>query len=185
MFTTIAYGVPYFERLPGGMAGTLVAGHMPRLIAEPQAYAFEEAVPGPTDVSPLNPEVSKQRFNVPVQIESNDMLVTLRSDTTGVIDEVLAWLSGESPTLGRRRTSVTSGLGELLTVTSRRLMFTQIGLPRKIADRTGPALRGNGQPGVADVDGLLLPAGRQQRHRRRSPRSSATAPLEAHERAPR
>src|SRR5271165_6989750 len=84
VFTTLAYGVPYFERLPGGMSGTLVANHMPRLISEPRAYALEEAVPGPTDVSPENPEVSKLRFEVPVRIESNDMLVTLRSDSTGV-----------------------------------------------------------------------------------------------------
>ncbi len=133
VFTTVAYGVPYFERLPGGMTGTLVAAHMPRLISEPQVYAFEEAVPAPTDVSPLNPEVVKQRFNVPVRIEANDMLVTLRSDTTSVIDEVLAWLSGESAILGGQNVGP-SGLGELLTVTSRRLMFTQTGLPRKIAD---------------------------------------------------
>src|SRR6202008_1929969 len=32
VFMSVAYGVPYFERLPGGMAGTIVASHMPRLI---------------------------------------------------------------------------------------------------------------------------------------------------------
>ena len=62
-------------------------------------------MPGPTDVSPLNPEVSKQRFNVPVQIESNDMLVTLRSDSTGVIDEVLAGCRAKA----RRSPGRTSG----------------------------------------------------------------------------
>jgi len=136
VFTTVAYGVPYFERLPGGMAGTLVAKHMPRLISEPQLYALEEAVPGPTDVSPENPEVSKLRFDVPVQIESNDMLVTLRSDSSEIIDDVLAWLAGESSTLAGVDVG-DSELGELLTVTSRRLMFTQIGLPRKIAEEQG------------------------------------------------
>jgi hypothetical protein len=136
VFTTVAYGIPYFERLPGGMAGTLVAGHMPRLISEPSAYALEEAVPGPTDVSPENPEVSKARFDVPVQIESNDMLVTLRSDSTAVIDDVLAWLSGESSTLAGENVG-NSELGELLAVTSRRLMFTQIGLPRTLAEEHG------------------------------------------------
>jgi hypothetical protein len=136
VFTTVAYGVPYFERLPGGMAGMLVAKHMPRLISEPQLYALEEAVPGPTDVSPENPEVSKLRFNIPVQIESNDMLVTLRSDSTEIIDDVLTWLSGESSTLAGESVG-SSELGELLTVTSRRLMFTQIGLPRKVAEEQG------------------------------------------------
>ncbi len=113
VFVTIAYGVPYFERLPGGMAGALVSGHMPRLVSEPELYALEEAVPGPTDVSAANPGITKERFNVPVQIESNDMLVTLRSDSTEVIDDVLAWLAGESSTLagqnvgelGTRRTA--------------------------------------------------------------------------------
>ncbi|HTU80461.1 MAG TPA: hypothetical protein VMF09_17060 [Solirubrobacteraceae bacterium] len=133
VFLTLAYGVPYFERLPGGMAGTLVSAHMPRLSAEPQSYALEEAVPGPTDVCPQNPEVTKLRFNVPVQIESNDMLVTLRSDSTEVIDDVLAWLSGESSTLAGQDVGE-SGVGELLSVTSRRLMFTQIGLPRVLAE---------------------------------------------------
>ena len=110
--------------------------HMPRLLSEPQAYALEEAVPGPTDVSPENPEVSKLRFDIPVQIESNDMLVTLRSDSTEIIDDVLAWLSGESSTLAGEELG-SSGLRELLTVTSRRLMFTQIGLPRTLAEEQG------------------------------------------------
>jgi hypothetical protein len=133
VFTSVAYGIPYFEQLPGGMAGTLVAEHMPRLISEPQSYALEEAVPGPTDVSPENPGVTKARFNIPVQIESNDMLVSLRSDSTEILDDVLAWLSGESSTLAGENVG-SSELGELLTVTSRRLMFTQMGLPRKIAE---------------------------------------------------
>src|SRR6185312_12612707 len=49
VFVTVAYGIPYFERLPGGMTGTLVAGNMPRLTSDPQRYVLEEAVPGPTD----------------------------------------------------------------------------------------------------------------------------------------
>ncbi|HLH14580.1 MAG TPA: hypothetical protein VKV16_07295 [Solirubrobacteraceae bacterium] len=133
VFATVAYGVPYLERLPGGLDGALVAAHMPRLASEPQSYAFAEAVPGPTDVSPANPEVTKQRFQIPVQIESNDMLVTLRSDSTQAIDEALAWLAGESSTLAGANVGG-SGLGELLSVTSRRLTFTQIGLPRRLAE---------------------------------------------------
>ncbi len=136
VFTTVAYGVPFFERLPGGMVGPLVSANMPRLIAEPQRFAFEEAVPGPTDVAPSNPAISKQRFNVPVVIEANDMLITLRSDSTEVIDDVLSWLSGGSTTLGGS-TVGESGLAGLLTVTSSRLMFNQQGLPRKIAEEHG------------------------------------------------
>jgi hypothetical protein len=133
VFTTIAYGIPYFERLPGGMAGALVAGHMPRLRTEPERYVLEEAVPGPTDVSPLNPGVTKERFAVPVQIEANDVLLTLRSDSTAIIDDVLNWLSGGSSTLAGAEVG-SSGLGGLLSVTSRRLTFVQQGLPRRIAE---------------------------------------------------
>jgi hypothetical protein len=133
VFMTLAYGVPYFERLPGGMSGALVAANMPRLVAEPQRYAFEEAVPGPTDVSPLNPGVQKLRFDVPVRIESNDMVLSLRGDSTEVIDEVLSWLAGESSTLAGAQVG-SSGLGGLLSITSRRLMFVQQGLPRKLAE---------------------------------------------------
>jgi hypothetical protein len=133
VFMTVAYGVPYFERLPGGIHGALVSAHMPRLAAEPQRYAFEEAIPGPTDVSPLNPEVSKLRFDVPVRIEGNDMVLMLRSDSTAVIDEALSWLAGETTTLAGTQVGG-SGLGGLLSVTSRRLMFVQQGLPRRLAE---------------------------------------------------
>ena len=136
VFTSVSYGIPYFERLPGGMAGPLVKAFIPGLSSEPQRYALEEAVPAPTDVSPANPEVTKLRFNVPVRIEGNDMLVTLRSDHTEVLDDVLAWLAGESETLAGGSVGE-SGLGELITVTSRRLMFNQIGLPRAVADAQG------------------------------------------------
>ena len=133
MFTFVSYGIPYFEALPGGMTGPLVSQHIPRLLSNPQRYALEEAVPGPTDVSPANPAVTKLRFNVPVQIEANDMLVTMRSDHTSVIDEALSWLVGESETLAGAPAGE-SGLGGLLTVTSRRLMFNQPGLPRAVAE---------------------------------------------------
>ncbi len=133
VFVAVAYGIPYFERLPGGMSGTLVSGHMPRLLSEPQRFVLEEAVPGPTDVSAENPGVTKLRFGVPVQIESNDMLLTLRSDSSEIIDDVLAWLTGASSSLAGQEIG-NSGLGELMSVTSRRLMFVQEGLPRKIAE---------------------------------------------------
>ncbi len=133
VFMTIAYGIPYFERLPGGMAGALVAEHMPRLRTEPERYVLEEAVPGPTDVSSLNPGITKERFAVPVQIESNDVLLTLRSDSTAIIDDVLNWLSGEASTLAGAEVG-SSGLAGLLTITSRRLTFVQRGLPRKLAE---------------------------------------------------
>jgi hypothetical protein len=50
VFTTIGYGLPYFARLPGGITGALVSSHLPRMVNAPTRFAFEEAVPGPTDV---------------------------------------------------------------------------------------------------------------------------------------
>jgi hypothetical protein len=134
VFMTVAYGIPYFEGLPGGFSGSLVGAHMPRLAAEPERPALEEAVPGPTDVSPENPGITKQRFNVPVQIESNDMLLTLRSDSSEILDDVLSWLTEADTTLAGVEAG-DSGLGELLQVTSRRLMFVEQGLPRAIAQK--------------------------------------------------
>ena len=78
LVTFVAYGLPYFSRLPGGVNGKLVASHMPRLVSDTSTYVLEEAVPGPTDVSPANPEIHKLRYNVDVVIEHNDLLFTLR-----------------------------------------------------------------------------------------------------------
>src|SRR2546430_7168659 len=77
VFTFVAYGVPYFKRLPGAV----VSAHMP-LTNDTHAPVLEEAVPCPTDVVAGN-GVTKKKFNVPVAIESNDMLFTLRSDSPG------------------------------------------------------------------------------------------------------
>lgn len=132
VFTFISYGIPYFQRLPGGMAGALASEHIPRLLEDPTRFALEEAVPGPTDVSSANPGVGKATFNVPVQIESNDMLLTLRSDSTANIEDVLGWLLGRRATLNGSKAG-TSGLRGLLKITSRRLMFQQRGLPWQLA----------------------------------------------------
>src|SRR5579884_782781 len=94
IFTFIAYGLPYFRKLPGGLTGSLVSSHMPRLLSNTSRYALEEAVPGPTDVSPQNPAITKQTFNVPVTIESNDLVFTFRSDSLNIINDVVNWLLG-------------------------------------------------------------------------------------------
>ena len=58
LVTFVAYGLPYFDRLPGGPQGRLVSRHMPRLLSDTSRYVLEEAVPGPTDVSPANPGIT-------------------------------------------------------------------------------------------------------------------------------
>lgn len=132
VFTFVSYGLPYFSRLPGGLHGPLVSAHMPRLKAVTRRYALEEAVAGPTDVSSANPGIVKRRFNVPVSIEDNDLLLTLRSDHAEHIQDVLLWLGGSQILAGRPQPS--PHLADLLTFTSSRAMFTQTGLPRKLAD---------------------------------------------------
>jgi hypothetical protein len=144
LVTFLAYGLPYFRRLPGGLRGPLVSGHMPRLISDPGRYALEEAVPGPTDVSAGNPGISKLRFNVPVRIERNDMLFTLRSDNPAVLSDVLAWFGG-SGRLGGGRVPSPRWEG-LVRFTSSRHMFIQMGLPRAVAGRHGLPYAGYIQP---------------------------------------
>ena len=94
IFTHIAYGLPYFRRLPGGLTGSVVSNNMPRLLSDNTRYALEEAVPSPTDVSSANPGITKATFNVPVVIEANDVLFSLRSDTLSTIQNVISWLYG-------------------------------------------------------------------------------------------
>jgi hypothetical protein len=96
ILTFVSYGLPYFDRLPA----RLVAAHMPRLITDDTRFALEEAMPGPTDVSPQNPGVTKQTFNILVRIEQNDLLITIRSDNASHIHDVLSWLGGSDSLRG-------------------------------------------------------------------------------------
>jgi hypothetical protein len=131
LITFVAYGRPYFNRLPGGIAGTLVNARMPKLRSDTTRPVLEEAVPSPTDVSSANPGITKVRFNVPVQIEANDLLFTFRSDSQTNIQDAINWFNGSGRLAGR---SVTSPrFSGLLTFTSSRAMFTQMGMPRFVA----------------------------------------------------
>jgi hypothetical protein len=94
---------------------------------------LEEAVASPTDVSPANPGITKLNFNVPVRIESNDVLLTLRSDSQAIVQDAIAWIGGSNRLNGRPVAS--PPLGGLLQVTSSRVMFTQLGMPRSVAAR--------------------------------------------------
>jgi hypothetical protein len=135
VFTFIAYGLPYFRKLPGGLTGSLVSSHMPRLLSNTSRYALEEAVPGPTDVSPQNPNITKQTFNVPVAIESNDLVFTFRSDSLNIINDVVNWLLGSDELGGFAISSPNFAFDGLLTFTTIRTQFTQIGLPRQVANQ--------------------------------------------------
>ncbi|HEU5378789.1 MAG TPA: hypothetical protein VFV38_25480 [Ktedonobacteraceae bacterium] len=131
IFTLVAYGLPYFNRLPG----SLVASRMPRLSSNHSRFVLEEAVPSPTDVHASNPTVSKTNFNVPVRIEHNDVLFTLRSDSLFNIFDVYAWLNGSGVLNGNFVSS--PAFHGLFNFATPRLNFVQPGLPRQVADIAG------------------------------------------------
>jgi hypothetical protein len=128
IFTHVAYSNTYFNRLPA----SVVNGNMPRTLSGNQPV-LKPAVPGPTDVAPGNREMELRRpeFRVPVRIETNDLLFTIRSDNSDYIADVVKWLSGSNRLLG---TSVASPVFDAgMRITSSRAMFVQMGLPRNVA----------------------------------------------------
>jgi hypothetical protein len=131
VFAIIAYGVPYFQKVGKEV---LVNAFIPKLTKDNKRLALEEAVPSPTDVSSANPNITKQTFNVPVKIEANDVLLELRSDSPAVLQDILNYINNNANTLNGQPVA-RPNLNNLLKVTSTRMMFTQIGLPRKIADQ--------------------------------------------------
>ena len=104
---------------------------------------LEEAVPSPTDVvdglvggpDAIVPGIIKDRFNVNVVIESNDMLFHLRSDSLTKLTSVSLWLQGSNNLNGRHVPS--PDFGGLLRFQTPRVQFVQQGLPRKVADEHG------------------------------------------------
>jgi hypothetical protein len=125
VFLTVGYGLPYFARFR-----EVASRHMPRLRGNNSRWALEEAVASPTDVHHSNPAIKKQTFNVALRIESNDLVIVLRSDSMDVITDCL------------------QELGDLswLHSTSTRMIFTQPGLPRKLADERGLAFASSINP---------------------------------------
>ncbi|HEY7201045.1 MAG TPA: hypothetical protein VIC57_12560 [Candidatus Dormibacteraeota bacterium] len=127
-FVFTHYGIPYFNRLPGA----LVAAAVPRLAANHNRFVLEEAVPAPTDVSSQNPGITKDRFNVPVAIERNDLLFQMRSDSLNNLVNIAAWLQGSNNLNGSFVFSPAfDGLYDFQTA---RVQFVQPGLPRRVAD---------------------------------------------------
>jgi hypothetical protein len=136
LIASVSYGVPYFNRLPQ----TLVRSKMPTLLSNPSRFVLEESPAFPTDVigglvggpnAPI-PNVTKDRFNVNVVIETNDILFEIRSDSLGNLANVIAWVAGSDNLNGRFVPS--PDFNGLLDFQTPRLQFVQPGLPRKVAD---------------------------------------------------
>ena len=133
---SVSYGLPYFNRL----SQSLVAAHIPHLASAPTRFVLEEATAMPTDVvggfvggpNALIPGVTKDRFNVNVVIESNDVLFQFRSDSMTNLTDVVLWLNGSNKLNGQ---SVTSpNFNGLFAFQPTRTQFVQQGMPRKVAD---------------------------------------------------
>jgi hypothetical protein len=132
VFVFVSYGLPYFRRLPGGIGnGSVAQQRIPKLASNNSRLVLEEAVPSPTDMG--QPGITKRKFNVPVRIENNDLLFTVRSDNAGNISDVLNWLNGSNRLAGQ--TVASPGLP--LTFTSSRVMFQQLGMIRSVANQDG------------------------------------------------
>jgi len=127
-FVFTLYGLPYFNRLPQ----SVVAANMPRLASNTSRFVLEESPAFPTDVSTQNPNIAKDRFSVPVRIETNDVLFEMRSDNLNNLTNILAWLQGSNNLNGFFKPS--PNFNGLFNFDTPRVMFVQPGLPRKVAD---------------------------------------------------
>ena len=131
---SVCYGLPYFSRLPA----SLVAANMPRLASNTSRFVLENAVPGPTDVvngvvQGVNNPPPKERFNVNVVLEQNDMLLMMRSDSMANLTNALLWLQGSNNLHGKVLAS--PSFNGLLNFQTPRVQFMQPGMPRRVADQ--------------------------------------------------
>jgi hypothetical protein len=145
---SVSYGLPYFNRLPAA----LVKSNMPTLLSDPARPVLEEAVAFPTDVvgnlvggpsAPI-PNITKDRFNVNVQIETSDIVFQFRSDSMTNVSNVALWLQGSNNLNGRFVRS--PPLGRLFRFGTPRIQFVQQGLPRKMANNANFEFAGRVNP---------------------------------------
>lgn len=130
VFVWVAYGIPYFNRLRFGTRnGAAALRLIPRLAANPTRSVLEEMRPAPTDFG--QPGITKRLWKVPVRIERNDLVLTIKSDSTANIQSVLGWLAGSNNLGGHAIPSPRLPI----QFTSTRVIFQQPGLPRKVAEQ--------------------------------------------------
>jgi hypothetical protein len=154
---SVSYGLPYFNRLPPA----LVAARIPTTLADPSRPVLVEAVPFPTDVvgglvggpGALIPNVTKDRFNVDVVIESNDMLLELRGDSLTSLAAVVLWLQGSNNLNGGFVPS--PAFDGLLSFQESRIQFMQVGLPRAMAENAGFEFAGRINPDSSMAMGFV------------------------------
>jgi hypothetical protein len=154
---SVSYGLPYFNRLPSA----LVAANIPTTLADPSRPVLVEAVPFSTDVvdglvggpGALIPNVTKDRFNVDVVIESNDLLFEFRSDSLANLSAVTLWLQGSNNLNGSFVPS--PEFNGLLSFQLPRIQFMQVGLPRAMAENAGFEFAGRINPNSSMAMGFV------------------------------
>ena len=136
---SVSYGMPYFNRLPRN----LFTANVPHLLSNTSRFAFEEAVPSPTDVvggfvggpnAPI-PGVTKDRFNINVVIENNDVLFQFKSDSMVNLAAIPLWFTGSNNLNGKGVPS--PNFNGLYNWQTTRTQFVQPGLPRTMANQYG------------------------------------------------
>jgi hypothetical protein len=153
---SVSYGLPYFNRLPQ----SVVRANMPTALATGHPVLVE-AVPSPTDVvgglvggpAALVPGVTKDRFNVNVVIEGNDMLFHFRSDSMVNLSAIPLWFQGSNNLNGVGVPS--PNFNGLFTFRTPRIQFVQIGLPRTLANNYGFEFAPRMNPNSTMVMGFL------------------------------
>lgn len=134
---SVNYGLPYFNRLPQ----SVVSANMPT--ANTGGPVLVEATPSPTDVvdglvggpGALIPGVTKERFNVNVVIENNDMFFHFQSDSMVNLAAIPLWFTGSNNLNGVGVPS--PDFNGLFTFGTPRIKFMQIGMPRTMAENYG------------------------------------------------
>jgi hypothetical protein len=129
----VSYGLGYFSRLPGGLnGGSLASTYIPRLNFNNNRFALEEAKAAPTDAGQLG--IVKRKFDISPQIGGTDILFTVRSDSAAILADVSKWLRGNTTTLNGQAIAPPK---LPVTWTGVRAMFSQRGLPRRMAEQDG------------------------------------------------
>jgi hypothetical protein len=139
LVASVSYGLPYFSRLPQ----SLVQANMPRLASNNSRFVLEEAVPFPTDVvgglvggpNALIRNITKDRFNVNVAIEHNEILFQFRSDSMVNLAAIPLWFNGSNNLNGKGVPS--PNFNGLFSFQTQRIQFVQPGMPRQVAVNNG------------------------------------------------
>ena len=103
LFTHIAYGLPVLRpaaRRPE--RARWWPARCPGSRATPPGRCSRRPCPARPTCTRATPAIAKPRFNVPVRIEDNDVLITLRSDSKAILDDVQNWLWGRALAQGRQ-----------------------------------------------------------------------------------